>query len=205
MATCGRWRTTPSQTLPDFSSGVRDGALPAKLSVAKRTSPIAAEGCRLPSSGFPGCPLAPSRDRVARPTSAARGRYGRAAEHPVLPCRQPRFRRAELLLGRSVQGNDDRPDRRLRRRGHAAEQPLSGVAVHAENSPRSTPPSTTTFPRSATSSGAKSTERDGPPHWPPGGPSWPKRRLGLGDLRPPETSCRWTDSTATHALIGLSE
>jgi hypothetical protein len=26
-------------------------------------------------------------------------------------------------------------------------------------------------------------ERDGPPHWLPGSPSWPKPRLGLGAVR----------------------
>ena len=49
---------------------------------------------------------------------------------------------------------------------------------HSRNSPRFT----TTFRRSATSSAAKSTRRDGPPHWLPGSQSWPKIQSGLGSL-----------------------
>ena len=41
----------------------------------------------------------------------------------------------------------------------------------------------------------RSTRRDAPPHWPSGGQSWAKGRMGLGALRPTGDSRRWTDST----------
>jgi hypothetical protein len=53
--------------------------------------------------------------------------------------------------------------------------------------------STTNSIRSAISSPAKSTSRDALPHWPNGAPSRPNGRLGLGVLRPTQTTGHYYD------------
>ena len=64
-------------------------------------------------------------------------------------------------------------------------------AVHAR--------STTSSTRRDTSSAAKSTSRDAPLRWRPGGRSWPRPSwVGAHCVRA-ETSCRWTDTTTISA------